>query len=128
MLDHASITLSDLVRVAPFWDATMAALGVTCVVRDNEMIGYGIRNRPGSDGRTYLSVRASQGVPVADNRHWCFRAPSRAAVDALRAAGLATGGRCDEQPGLRPDYHPACYAAFPLDPDGNRAEAVRHHA
>jgi hypothetical protein len=28
--------------------------------------------------------------------------------------------------GLRPDYHPAYYAAFLEDPEGNRVEAVFH--
>lgn len=126
MLDHVSVTVSDLSRAARFWDAVMAALSVACVVRWDAMIGYGARNRSGDDGHTYLSVRQSTGTVVADNRHWCFCAPSRAAVEAFHAAGLASGGRCDGPPGLRPDYHPAYYAAFLLDLDGNRIEAVCH--
>jgi len=91
------------------------------------MLGYGTRNRPGDNGHSYLSVRqSSDPAVVADNRHWCFRAPNRAAVDAFHTAGLAAGGRCDGPPGLRPDYHPGYYAAFLLDPDGNRVEAVCH--
>ena len=31
-------------------------------------------------------------------------------------------------PGLRPHYHASYYAAFVVDPDGNRIEAVRHEA
>ncbi len=127
MLDHVSITVSDFSCAAPFWDAVMAALGVPCVVRRDDMLGYGARNRPWDDGHSYLSVRQSTGAAVvADNRHWCFRAPSRAAIDAFHAAGLAAGGRCDGPPGLRPSYHPGYYAAFLLDPDGNRVEAVCH--
>lgn len=114
MLDHASITVSDLARAVPF--------------RDGEMIGHGIRNRPGSDGRTDLSVRVSRSVLVADDRHGCVRVPGRAAVDAFHAASLATAGRCDGPPGLRPDDHSAYRTAFLLAPDGNRAGAVRHHA
>jgi catechol 2,3-dioxygenase-like lactoylglutathione lyase family enzyme len=128
VLDHVSITVTDLARSAPFWDAAMEALGVPCVARGEGRLGYGLRNRPGDDSRTYLTVRASTASAVAaDNRHWCFRAPSRAAVDAFHAAGLASGGRCDGPPGLRPAYHPHYYAAFLLDPDGNRIEAVCHH-
>jgi catechol 2,3-dioxygenase-like lactoylglutathione lyase family enzyme len=65
---------------------------------------------------------------AADRRHWCFRAPDRAAVDAFHAAALAHGGRCDGPPGVRPHYHAHYYAAFVLDPDGNRIEAVCHRA
>ncbi len=54
MLDHVSITVSDLARATPFWDAVMAALGVPCVVRRDTMVGYGLRNRPGNDRHTYL--------------------------------------------------------------------------
>jgi catechol 2,3-dioxygenase-like lactoylglutathione lyase family enzyme len=127
MLDHVSITVSDLDRAARFYDAIMAALGVPCVNRSPAAIGYGLRNGPEDDGHSYLSIRAASAV-VADRRHWCFRAPSRAAVDAFHAAGLAHGGRDDGAPGLRPDYHAHYYAAFLLDPDGNRVEAVHHRA
>ena len=41
MLDHVSITISDLTRAAPFWDAVMGALGVPCVVRRDTMVGTG---------------------------------------------------------------------------------------
>lgn len=127
MLDHVSITVSDLARSAPFWDAVMGALDVPRVMRDARQLGYGTRNRAGDDGHSYLSIFMSTGpAVVADNRHWCLRAASRAAVDAFHAAGLAAGGRCDGPPGLRPHYHPAYYAAFVLDPDGNRIEAVCH--
>lgn len=128
MLDHVSITVSDLPRAAPFYDAVMAALGVPCVRRDAQGIGYGIRNRPEDDGHSYISVVATRGGVLADNRHWCFRAPDRDAVDAFHAAALAHGGRDDGPPGLRTDYHRAYYAAFVRDPDGNRIEAVCHRA
>ena len=126
MLDHVSITVSDIARAARFYDAVMAALGHPCVHREAAMLGYGIRNRPGDDSHGYVSVRETGAGIAADRRHWCFRAPSRAAVDAFHAAGLAHGGTDDGAPGLRPDYHEAYYAAFLLDPDGNRIEAVCH--
>ena len=128
MLDHVSITVSDLDRAARFYDAVMAALRVPCVRRSEAMLGYGIRNRAEDDGHTYLAIYASGGPVQADRRHWCFRAPDRAAVDAFHAAGLAHGGADDGAPGLRPHYHEHYYAAFLLDPDGNRVEAVCHRA
>ena len=48
-------------------------------------------------------------------------------VDAFWDAGIAAGGTDDGPPGLR-DYHASYYAAFLRDPDGNRIEAVCHHA
>ncbi|MDA0997272.1 MAG: VOC family protein [Proteobacteria bacterium] len=126
MLDHISITVSDIVRAAAFYDAAFEALGHPCVRRDGSSLGYGIRNRPGDDGHSYISIRATGGPIAADNRHWCFRADSRAAVDAFHAAGIAHGGTDDGPPGPRPQYHEAYYAAFLIDPDGNRIEAACH--
>jgi catechol 2,3-dioxygenase-like lactoylglutathione lyase family enzyme len=127
MLDHISITVADIGRSAIFWDAVMTALGVPCVTRNEHQLGYGTRNRPEDDGHSYISIFQSRGPElVPDNRHWCFRAPNREAVAAFHAAGRAAGGRCDGPPGLRADYHPGYYAAFLLDPDGNRIEAVHH--
>ncbi len=126
MLDHVSITVRDLARAARFYDAVMAALGVPCVWREEDAIGYGARNSADDDSHTYLTIRAT-GAPIdADRRHWCFRAPDRAAVDAFHAAGIAQGGMDDGAPGTRPHYHAHYYAAFLLDPDGNRVEAVSH--
>jgi catechol 2,3-dioxygenase-like lactoylglutathione lyase family enzyme len=125
MLDHVSITVSDLARAAPFYDAIFDALAIPCVAREPDRLGYGLRNGPEDDTHTYLSVRPSPNV-VPDRRHWCFRAPSRAAVDAFHAAGIAAGGTSNGAPGLRASYHATYYAAFLIDPDGNRIEAVCH--
>ena len=38
----------------------------------------------------------------------------------------AAGGHDDGVPGLRLQYHPDYYAAFVVDPDGHRIEAVCH--
>ena len=140
LLDHVSITVSSLDAARPFYDAVMQALGADKVYDRPDALGYGERCRPGNGGHSYLSVFATAGappgmpppgVPPPDaasgaRRHWCFKAPSRAAVDAFHAAGLAHGGRDEGAPGLRPHYHPGYYAAFLLDPDGNRVEAVCH--
>lgn len=125
MLDHVSITVTDLDRARPFYDAIMAVLDQPKVWGDADGFGYGLRSDADHPERSYISVR-----PVAtlmpDRRHWCFKAASRAMVRAFHAAALAHGGRDDGAPDLRPDYHPTYYAAFVLDPDGNRLEAVCH--
>jgi len=46
-------------------------------------------------------------------------------VDRFHSEALAAGGRDDGAPGLRP-YHDSYYAAFVIDPDGDRIEAVCH--
>lgn len=122
MFDHLSITTTDLDRAQAFYTAVLAPLGVPWANRLERSVGYG--QRPGVDGGPcYLSVYLSTNV-VPDNRHWCFRAPSRTAVRAFHQAALAHGGTDDGPPGIREHYGPDYYAAFVRDPDGNRIEAV----
>ena len=125
MLDHVSVIVSDLSR--------RPVLG-----RGRGRPRRGVRGAPGrhdrlwgaqpsgDDGHTDLSVRQSTGAVVVDNRHWCLRAPSRAAFEAFHAVGLADSGRCDGPPGLRLDDHPTYCAAFLLDLDSNHIEAACH--
>ncbi len=128
MLDHVSITVHDIASAEPFYDAIMAALEVPKVQRAEDSLGYGERCRADTPDLSYLSVKLGAGPAPADRRHWCFKAPSRAAVDAFWQAGTANGGRDDGSPGVRSQYHPHYYAAFLIDPSGNRVEAVCHRA
>lgn len=125
MIDHLSITTTDLDRAQTFYDAVLAALGYPRVNRREHAIGYGVRERD-PDASPYISVYLSTGPLVPDNRHWAFRARNRAAVREFHAAALTHGGTDDGPPGLRPQYHPDYYGAFVRDPDGNRIEAVTH--
>ena len=125
MLDHLSITTTDLDRAQAFYDAALGALGYPRVNRRPNALGYGVRER-GPDAPAYISVYLCRGTLVPDNRHWAFRAPSRAAVRAFHEAALKHGGTDDGPPGLRPEYHPDYYGAFVRDPDGNMIEAVTH--
>jgi catechol 2,3-dioxygenase-like lactoylglutathione lyase family enzyme len=126
MLDHASLTVTDLPRAERFYDAAMAALGVPKVGSDETWLGYGLRCDGDHPERSYLSIRLGPRAEPAPGRHLAFKAPTRRAVDAFHAAGLAAGGLDDGPPGLRAHYHPSYYAAFLRDPDGNRVEAVCH--
>lgn len=127
LLDHVSITVRDLDRVKPFYRAVMSALGAVLAYERPGAIGFGERNRPDDDDHSYLSVFESQEALPNSRRHWCFRAPSTNAVDSFHAVGLDAGGTNDGEPGRR-EYHPGYYAAFLLDPEGNRVEAVYHRA
>lgn len=127
LLDHVSITVRNLKRSGPFYRAVLSVLGVTVAYERDDAIGFGERNRADDAEHTYLSVFES-GAAVADaRRHWCFRAQSEEQVRNFHAAGLCAGGTDAGAPGLR-DYHPNYFAAFLLDPEGNKVEAVFHHA
>jgi catechol 2,3-dioxygenase-like lactoylglutathione lyase family enzyme len=128
MLDHVSITVSDIAAAERFYDAIMAALGIVKVGARSDWLGYGERCRPDRLDGSYISIRVGALAEPALGRHWCFKAPDRAAVDAFWTAGIAAGGIDEGAPGLRVNYHPEYYAAFLRDPDGNRVEAVCHRA
>ena len=126
LLDHVSIGVPDLDIARRFYDAIMSTLGAAKVYDLPHALGYGERCTPQDAASTYLAVYLDQGAIGENKRHWCFKAASRAQVDAFHAAGLEAGGRSDGPPGLRSDYHPGYYAAFLHDPAGNRVEAVCH--
>jgi len=120
MIDHISVGVAELDRAARFYEATLAPLGLTRLVTRAATIGYG-KNHP----EFWINLRAGMAqVSPESGTHICLRAKSTGDVDGFHAAALATGGRSDGAPGLRPHDRVRYYAAFVLDPDGNRIEAV----
>lgn len=128
LLDHLSITVRDLARAKAFYLAVFAALDAELVYEREDAMGFGRRSRPDDDAHSYLSIFESAEASPDPRRHVCFRAKSREQVRAFHEAGLAAGGRDEGAPGLRPHYHAGYFAAFLLDPEGNRIEAVFHRA
>ncbi|MCA8024458.1 VOC family protein [Burkholderia cepacia] len=126
LLDHVSISVPDIELARPFYDAIMAALGASRVYDRGTALGYGERCNANDTASTFLAIYLDPAEIGVSKRHWCFKAASRAQVDAFFEAGLATGGRSDGEPGLRPHYHGDYYGAFLVDPAGNRVEAVCH--
>jgi catechol 2,3-dioxygenase-like lactoylglutathione lyase family enzyme len=126
MLDHVSLGVRNIARSRLFYDAALRPLGLVRIVDFGDGRGSDYGAAPGSLGVQFTITREAEvNTPVA-GAHVCFRAPGRAAVEAFHAAALAAGGRDDGLPGLRPQYHADYYAAFVLDPDGHRIEAVCH--
>ena len=120
MLDHISLGVADLERAARFYEATLATLGLTKLVTRPKTVGFG-KAYP----EFWINLRATMAqVTHESGSHICLRAKTTAEVDAFHAAALASGGLSDGAPGLRPHDRVRYYAAFVLDPDGNRIEAV----
>lgn len=123
MLDHLGFVVRDLTKSRAFYEAVFAPLGF--VIREDHGKAV-IFARPDNffpfvflgEGRP--SFWTAQSQPGTSPAHYAFQAPSRAAVDAFHAAGLAAGGRDNGAPRQR---HPDYYAAFLLDPDDNNVEA-----
>ena len=117
MIDHVSITVSDLARSTAFYAKILMPLGHKKLVTRATTVGFG-KKYP----EFWLNQREAEKNP--SGTHIALRARDREAVDAFYAAALAGGGACDGPPGFREAYSPRYYAAFIRDPDSNRIEAV----
>ena len=120
MIDHVSVGVSNLERSARFYEAALAPLGLSCLVTRPAAIGF---------GKTYpefwINLRPGMAkVGPESGNHVCLRARATGDVDAFHAAAVEAGGRSDGAPSLRPHDRVKYYAAFVIDPDGNRIEAV----
>jgi catechol 2,3-dioxygenase-like lactoylglutathione lyase family enzyme len=132
MIDHFSLPVSNYALARTFYDKALGALGykVQLEVTDSPDYvgaGYGPADLP--EPAFWIGAGREPGPPPVTpiGQHIAFKARDRAGVDAFYAAALAVGGSGNGPPGLRPQYHPNYYAAFILDPDGHRIEAVCHH-
>lgn len=135
VIEHMSLGTNDLARAIAFYDAVLAPLGLVRVADDAEVAG------PSACWGPVGSLPAPEGIPgtapfwveqrpgpvhCPPGFHVCFLAPDRAAVHAFHAIGLAHGGTDNGGPGPRPHYGEGYYAAFLIDPDGWRIEAVTY--
>ena len=123
MLDHVSLGVKDLARSRAFYDAVLKPLGLVRTLNFGRGSDYGAA--AGQTGVEFTITIAAKVAP-ATGMHLCFRAPNRESVRIFYLAALEAGGRDDGAPALRPIYHPDYFAAFILDPDGHRIEAVCH--
>lgn len=120
MIDHIGVPVGDIARSRAFYEAALAPLGLrTHRVETNTLDNTAVLM--GADRVTFV---IADGEAIAPGLHVAFRAATREQVDAFHAAALATGGRDNGAPGLRPAYGEGYYAAFVLDPDGMNVEAV----
>lgn len=121
LLGHLSFGVDDLSRATKFYDAVMAPLEFVRVWQNTRGVGYGSL---GGQDKLALFARPGEARAPGAGFHLAFDAPSQSAVDTFHAAALAAGGTDAGAPGLRPHYSATYYAAFVIDPDGYKLEAV----
>ncbi len=122
MFLYITLGTNDLTAARQFYDAVMPALGLARRTENASEIGYGT---PAPERIRFWVTQPFDGNPatVGNGSMPAFAAPTRAAVDAFHAAGLAAGGADEGAPGLRP-YGSHFYACYLRDPDGNKLSAV----
>jgi len=118
LIDHIQLVVRDLDASARFYAAVFGALGIPLGGKGHKHFWY---------DELFVSTADSKAArgELTGRAHLAFAAADRETVDRFHRLALAAGGTDHGAPGERP-YHPAYYAAFVLDPDGNNIEAVHH--
>lgn len=120
MLHHVSLPVSDLAASKVLYDAILGALGYRCVFHVDTAVGYGLE-----DGKDKLCLKlADPAIAAGEGFHLALDAGTQKEVNAFHAAAIKAGASDNGEPGLRPQYGPNYYAAFIIDLDGHRLEAV----
>lgn len=127
LFSHIFVGVNDFERALAFYRAVLPVLGIRERFCDPTRPWAGWQSHPEPrplfligtphDGRAHL---AGNGQMVA------FLADSRDVVDRAYRAALASGGRCEGPPGLRPAYHADYYGAYFRDPEGNKLCVACH--
>jgi catechol 2,3-dioxygenase-like lactoylglutathione lyase family enzyme len=115
IIDHVNLPVAELGRSRRFYEVALEPLGYRFLMQDENAVGFGIEN---------WNFGLQQTSEPFSPLHLAFIARSQQQVRDFFAAALKAGGRANGDPGLRPQYHPAYFAAFVLDPDGHNIEAV----
>lgn len=118
IIDHLSLSVSELARSKDFFSAALAPLGITLVSEFGGWVGFGRGGKP--------EFWFGEGEVAQAPMHIAFVAESREQVDAFYKAAIAAGAKDNGAPGVREIYHPNYYGAFVIDSDGHNIEAVCH--
>lgn len=120
MIDHVSIAVRDLALSARFYESVLAEIGLRKIVVRDDTVGFG-KAYP----EFWLNSRPDMPEVSPDcGTHVCLRTREADRVDRFWKVALDKGATDAGPPGMRPEYNARYYAAFIIDPDGNRIEVV----
>jgi catechol 2,3-dioxygenase-like lactoylglutathione lyase family enzyme len=128
MFDHLGLVFPELEPARAFYEPLLATLGIRLMEDHGLPDGTGwLVFSTGAPESPFFVVAAGRpsfwderGEAGRSPVHLAFTAPSRNAVDAFHAKGLALGGRDNGGPGVRRGRY---YCGFLIDPAGNNIEA-----
>ena len=121
LLGHVSFGVKSYEASKAFYTAALTALGINLVFNspDEGVLGYGY------DDKEIVNIFETPRASAPGGRcHLAFNAPDRKAVRGFYDAAVANGGKDNGKPGVRTEVGDRYYAAFVVDPDGYRLEAV----
>ncbi|MCW2530241.1 MAG: lactoylglutathione lyase protein [Pseudonocardiales bacterium] len=127
VLDHVTVTVSDLTAGQHFYDAALEPLGILRAAdyldpEDEDEVGTEAVGYAGGDDRVVLWLVV--GSLPTTGLHLAFRADDQAAVQNFFSAGCAAGGSAHTSPRPWQVYRPGIFSAMIADPAGNLIEAV----
>jgi catechol 2,3-dioxygenase-like lactoylglutathione lyase family enzyme len=129
-LGHVDLVCRDLERSIGFYAAVFGPLGLEAPFlvegEHGEQIHY-LRfpaAGSGSIGLRQAETEQEFELYAPGLHHLALAVDSREDVDAAHAAAAKAGAEVLHAPKLWPQYHPAYYATFFLDPDGFRIEVA----
>jgi catechol 2,3-dioxygenase-like lactoylglutathione lyase family enzyme len=116
MFTHIMVGANDVDKAKAFYDAALGALGVPAGSVHNGRAFYS------HNGGAFGVGNPANGEQANSNNGGTigFGAQNKEQVDAFHAAGIANGGSCDGEPGLRPNAPGKAYGAYLRDPDGHK--------
>ena len=123
---HIDLTVSDLGRSGPFYDAVLSFLGY-CQSRNGETWidwDMGAQHCPSSVGIRVARDDRSHHRYSCGLHHLAWVADSRADVDRLHKLLVEIGATVLDPPTDYPHYREGYYAVFFADPDGLKLEFV----
>ena len=116
---HASVGTNDLARAKAFYSPVLAILDIVLVSEYEHALAYGKGYPEFWLQQPFDKMPATIGNGV----HFGFVALNKQQVDDFYQCAIALGGRCNGEPGVRPEYGAPYYGCFIIDPDGNKIEA-----
>jgi len=127
MFSHICLGTNDLAESIAFYDQVMPVLGVSRQDTGDTYAGYGSQEDIGSGVNCLFIGNAYNGEPATAGNgvNIAFLAQTREQVVKFYQLALDNGGQDEGAPGLR-DVHPHFYAAYVLDPSGNKLVVVCH--
>ena len=120
MIDHVSVSVSNLTLSEVFYSEVLSVLGFQLLDKKDRTIGFG-KKYPEFWINERINLQSNQ---ISSGFHVCLRAKSIELVDQFFNTAIANGGKSDGLPGIRAKYDSNYYAAFIKDLDGNRIEVV----
>ena len=127
MFSHIYLGTNNLAESIAFYDQVMPVLGVSRQDTGDTYAGYGNQEDIGSGVNCLFIGNAYNGEPATAGNgvNIALLAQTREQVVKFHQLALDNGGQDEGAPGLR-DVHPHFFAAYLLDPTGNKLVVVSH--